>query len=93
MPVKKSSLHARDCLSGIGEYLWHVSAAIVPSNKAVCGATQVIVRASTFPAAVQKMQRALYEFVVRGVKTNVPFLANVLRHPAFLSGQVSPSQG
>lgn len=56
------------------------------------GAAQVIVRASTFPAAVQKMQRALYEFVVRGVKTNVPFLANVLRHPAFLSGQVSPSQ-
>ena len=50
---------------------------------------QVIVRASSFPAAVQKMQRALYEFVVRGVKTNVPFLANVLRHPAFLSGQVS----
>ena len=46
-------------------------------------------RASSFPAAVQKMQRALYEFVVRGVKTNVPFLANVLRHPAFLSGQVS----
>ena len=46
-------------------------------------------RASSFPAAVQKMQRALYEFVVRGVKTNVPFLANVLRHPTFLSGQVN----
>ena len=52
------------------------------------GAVQVIAHAPTFSAAVQKMQRALYEFVIRGVKSNMPFLSNVLRHPAFLSGQV-----
>ena len=59
-------------------------------NILITHATQVIAHAPTFSAAVQKMQRALYEFVIRGVKSNMPFLANVLRHPTFLSGQVRP---
>src|SRR5262249_21130426 len=29
----------------------------------------------------------LREFRVRGVSTNIPFLLNVMRHPAFLAGQ------
>ena len=36
--------------------------------------------------AATRMQRTLAEFRVRGVKTNIPFLQNVLRHPEFLSG-------
>ena len=32
------------------------------------------------------MERALQEFRVRGVKTNVPFLLNVVTHPDFLAG-------
>ncbi len=39
-----------------------------------------------FVDAVTRMERALQEFRVRGVKTNVPFLLNVLTHPEFLSG-------
>lgn len=37
------------------------------------------------------MQRALYEFQIRGVKTNILFLENVLRHPEFLSGYATTS--
>lgn len=43
----------------------------------------------TFPMAVQKMARALQEFRIRGVKTNIPFLANVIDHPLFQSGQTN----
>ena len=32
------------------------------------------------------MDRALREFRIRGVKTNIPFLVNVIRHPDFLAG-------
>lgn len=42
----------------------------------------------TFGGAAQKMLRALREFRVRGVKTNLPFLQNVVVHPAFLSGTI-----
>ncbi|MFO1053539.1 MAG: pyruvate carboxylase [Planctomycetota bacterium] len=38
-------------------------------------------------AAAQKGLRALQEFRIRGVKTNLRFLENVLRHDAFLSGR------
>ena len=52
---------------------------------------KVICTAPTFAGAVQKMQRALSEFYVRGVKTNVVFLENVFRHPEFLSGKATTS--
>ena len=52
---------------------------------------QVIVRSNSYIHAIQKMQRALYEFHIRGVKTNILFLENVLRHPEFLSGQATTS--
>ena len=35
------------------------------------------------------MDRALREFRVRGVKTNIPFLENVVNHPTFLAGSVT----
>ncbi len=41
-----------------------------------------------FPHACQRMDRALREFRIRGVKTNIPFLENVVNHPA-ISGRRS----
>lgn len=41
----------------------------------------------TFEGAVSKSIRALREMRIRGVKTNIPFLTNVLSHPTFLSGK------
>jgi pyruvate carboxylase len=37
------------------------------------------------------MDRALREFRIRGVKTNIPFLENVVNHPLFQSGEVTTS--
>ena len=41
---------------------------------------------STYEIARRKMLRALVEFRIRGVKTNIPFLASLLTHPTFISG-------
>jgi pyruvate carboxylase len=41
---------------------------------------------SNFTQACQRMDRALREFRIRGVKTNIPFLENVIKHPTFQSG-------
>lgn len=41
----------------------------------------------TFVGAARKALRSLGEIRVRGVKTNVPFLMNVLQNKTFLSGQ------
>ena len=41
---------------------------------------------SNFSQACQRMDRALREFRIRGVKTNIPFLENVVKHPNFQSG-------
>ena len=45
--------------------------------------------AQTFDAALQRMDRALAEFRIRGVKTNIPFLENVIHNETFLSGQAT----
>ena len=42
-----------------------------------------------FIDAARRMERALREFRVRGVKTNVPFLLNVIQHPDFLAGRAT----
>ncbi len=42
--------------------------------------------ALTFEQAVKKMHRVLREFRVRGVKTNIQFLENVITHPRFITG-------
>ncbi len=42
--------------------------------------------ANRFPDACRRMERCLQEFRVRGVKTNIPFLINLVTHPTFLSG-------
>ena len=43
------------------------------------------------PEACQRMDRALREFRIRGVKTNIPFLENVINHPRFRAGEVTTS--
>jgi pyruvate carboxylase len=40
-----------------------------------------------FIDAARRMERALQEFRIRGVKTNIPFLLNVVTHPEFLAGR------
>src|SRR5262252_3378801 len=46
---------------------------------------------TNLPEACQRMDRALREFRIRGVKTNIPFVENVVNHPNFRSGEVSTS--
>ena len=45
----------------------------------------------TFPAAAHVMHRALQEFRIRGVKTNIGFLENVITHPVFINGKCDTS--
>ncbi|MBF4593662.1 pyruvate carboxylase [Curtobacterium flaccumfaciens] len=46
-------------------------------------------RGRDFPAAVSRAKRALAEFRIRGVSTNIPFLQAVLEDPDFARGDVS----
>lgn len=41
----------------------------------------------TYGQAIQKMVRNLREFRIRGIKTNIQFLENVMHHKQFLSGE------
>lgn len=49
---------------------------------------KVIAHARNHADACSKMSRALTEFRIRGVKTNIPFLLNVLQNEQFLTGHV-----
>ncbi len=55
----------------------------------------LLVKVSTwglrFDAAASVMRRCLAEFRIRGVKTNIPFLENVMSHPVFLAGTCDTS--
>ena len=55
----------------------------------------LLVKVSTwgmsFKEAAAKMDRNLQEFRIRGIKTNIPFLENVVKHPSFISGQFNTS--
>ncbi len=42
-----------------------------------------------FPAALHRMDRALREFRIRGVKTNIPFLENVINNENFAAGDAT----
>lgn len=50
---------------------------------------KVIVSGPTFEFALNRMRRVLAEFRIRGVKTNIPFLENVIAHPKFGSGEAT----
>ncbi|WP_165006122.1 MULTISPECIES: pyruvate carboxylase [unclassified Enterococcus] len=47
---------------------------------------KVCTHGADFDTAIQKMERCLKEFRIRGVKTNIPFMLNVITHPEFQSG-------
>jgi len=49
---------------------------------------KVISRAHDLAASSAKMNRSLKEFRIRGVKTNIPFLLNVLENQKFLNGTI-----
>ena len=44
---------------------------------------------TTFKESIGRMDRSLREFRIRGVKTNIPFLENLLRSPVFESGEAT----
>ncbi len=48
-------------------------------------------RGRAFPEAVARARRAVAEFRVRGVATNIPFLQAVLEDPDFIAGNLSTS--
>jgi acetyl-CoA carboxylase, biotin carboxylase subunit len=47
---------------------------------------KLIVTAEDRPTAIRRMQRALAEYVVQGIRTNIPFHRAALDEPAFLEG-------
>ena len=50
---------------------------------------KVSARGRTLDGATRKMVRALREFRIRGVKTNIHFLQNVIQHKTFKEGKAS----
>ncbi|MCG7337431.1 pyruvate carboxylase [Sporosarcina sp. ACRSM] len=52
---------------------------------------KVSTQALTFEKAASKMLRNLQEFRIRGIKTNIPFLENVMRHENFITGNYDTS--
>ncbi|QDY68694.1 pyruvate carboxylase [Qingshengfaniella alkalisoli] len=49
--------------------------------------TKITAWAPTPEAAIARLDRALREFRVRGVSTNIAFVENLLQHPTFLSNE------
>jgi pyruvate carboxylase subunit A len=50
-------------------------------------AVKLIVKGSTWDETVSRMHRCLDEFVIRGVKTTIPFLKNIMRDADFQAGR------
>ncbi len=50
---------------------------------------KVTARGRGLHEAARRMERALQEFRIRGVKTNIPFLISLITHPTFLSGNAT----
>jgi len=48
-----------------------------------------ITSAQTYEIAMNRARRVLSEFRIRGVKTNIPFLENLIAHPQFRAGQAT----
>jgi len=47
---------------------------------------KLIVTAATREIAVLRMKRALGEFIIRGIKTTIPFQLEIISHPDFVNG-------
>jgi pyruvate carboxylase len=67
----------------------HAGAAVSPHFDSML--VKLICRGADFPTAVRRAQRALAEFRIRGVSTNIPFLQALLAEPDFVAGGVTTS--
>jgi pyruvate carboxylase len=67
----------------------HAGASISPHFDSML--VKLTCRGRDFPTAVGRARRALAEFRVRGVSTNLPFLQALLAEPDFLAGGVTTS--
>ena len=52
---------------------------------------KMTVHGRTWDETVRRTNRSLEEFLLRGVKTNIPFLKNIMGEPDFLSGKFDTS--
>ena len=52
---------------------------------------KVITIGSTRSNAINRMRRALSEYIVRGIKTTIPFQETIMRHPDFIQGKYDTS--
>ncbi|CAG8476435.1 1526_t:CDS:10, partial [Acaulospora colombiana] len=64
----------------------YVGAVITPHYDSLL--VKVTCRGQTFEFARRKVLRAIIEFRIRGVKTNLPFLQRLLTHDTFIAGNV-----
>ena len=48
--------------------------------------SKLIVVAQTREEAITKMERALNEYIIEGVKTTIPFHVKLMKHERFRSG-------
>ncbi|HKK80889.1 MAG TPA: acetyl-CoA carboxylase biotin carboxylase subunit [Prolixibacteraceae bacterium] len=49
--------------------------------------SKLIVWAQTRKETISRMQRALYEYKISGIKTSIPFLKKIMNTPAFIEGK------
>ena len=49
---------------------------------------KVIVHGNDRAEAIARMRQALDSFIIEGVRTTIPFLGRVMRHPDFVAGQI-----
>jgi acetyl-CoA carboxylase, biotin carboxylase subunit len=49
---------------------------------------KVIVHGNDREEAIARMRQALDSFIIEGVRTTIPFLGRVMRHPEFVAGRV-----
>lgn len=52
---------------------------------------KMTVHGRTWDETVRRTNRSLEEFLLRGIKTNIPFLKNIMEEPDFLSGKFDTS--
>ena len=47
---------------------------------------KLVTTAQTREEAINKMKRALEEFVIEGIKTTIPFHQKLMEHPDYIEG-------
>jgi pyruvate carboxylase subunit A len=52
---------------------------------------KLTVRGRTWEETVSRMRRSLEEYVIRGVKTTIPFMKTIMQDPDFMAGRFDTS--